>query len=83
MGKAALDNKGAIFKALAGVMAVLKDTLREVGGGRSGRKDAGREAREGTPRWDGGCGAVEGGMLLGFCSGLSASAVAPHSTYSP
>ena len=31
VGKAALDNKGAIFKALAGVMAVLKDTLREVG----------------------------------------------------
>lgn len=28
--KAALDNKGAIFKGLAGVMAVLKDTLREV-----------------------------------------------------
>jgi hypothetical protein len=32
VAKAALDNKGALFKALAGVMAVLKDTLREVWG---------------------------------------------------
>ncbi|KIZ07355.1 hypothetical protein MNEG_0604 [Monoraphidium neglectum] len=45
VAKAALDNKGALFKALAGVMAVLKDTLREMqeleegdggGGGGSG-----------------------------------------------
>ena len=28
--KAGLDNKAALFKGMAGVMAVLKDTLREV-----------------------------------------------------
>jgi hypothetical protein len=45
--KAGLDNKGALFKGLAGVMAVLKDTLREVG-------NTGRAPREGacSSRWN-------------------------------
>jgi hypothetical protein len=40
--RAGLDNKAALFKGLAGVMAVLKDTLREASG--RGRRRAGAGA---------------------------------------
>jgi hypothetical protein len=36
VSKAPLDNKSCLFKGLAGVMAVMKDTTREVGGQQCG-----------------------------------------------